>query len=315
MTPRMLAAAAVALFASVGSASATKIVVLDFNHAEKRHLIPYQAIADTLKEEGFRDATLVVEDAGGKKDKAAELSRKLAQDKSVDLYMALGTSAAVPLAKEVKDRPLVFGMVFNPIESHIAKDWASSGNNTTGASDYVSLTAFLTRLVKRAKLPVKKIGMLYSPGEKNTEVELADVQAAAKDLGIDVEAVAVPDEAALSKWAGSLKRGQYDLVVLSGANVINHDVAVAAGALARAKIMSVTHLEDLVERGVLLGLVADMREVGRLAGKAAARVLRGEAPSAIRIEYPLPKLIINEKAVAAGGFEIPPSLREWAGAR
>src|SRR5207253_1325728 len=87
------------------------------------------------------------EDAKGKKDRIPELIRKLKAEK-VDIFVPLGTSAAVPTAAEVKDKPVVIGMVFDPVESKIAKDWKSSGNNITGSSSYVSLQRFTRRLVK-----------------------------------------------------------------------------------------------------------------------------------------------------------------------
>jgi len=55
------------------------------------------------------------------------------------MILVVGTSAAVALAKDVKDVPIVFSMVYDPVDSKIAGDWKSSGNNTTGASPKVPM--------------------------------------------------------------------------------------------------------------------------------------------------------------------------------
>jgi hypothetical protein len=55
------------------------------------------------------------------------------------------------------------------------------------------------------------------------------------------------------------------------------------------------------DKGIVLTLSADPAEQGREAADMAARVIKGESPSAISIE----KLIVNLKEATALGFKVP----------
>jgi len=307
-------AAAVALLSSGLDASAkTKVGVISWNDAEPRYSTTYKRMVEEVGKEGMgSEISFIMMDAKGKKDQIPELIKKLKEQK-VDVYVPLGTSAAVPVANEIKDKPIVIGMVYDPVESKIAKDWKSSGNNLTGSSSHVSLPRFLRRLVKGSEgtFTIKRVAVPYTPGEKNSEIQLKAIQSAEAELGLQVTPVVVSKPEELNKWLKGLP-GSADLIMVTGSNVISTHIGAIVDASIKAKIPTATHLDDLVERGVLFGLVADVDEVGTLAGKKLVQVAKGTEPSAIPIEAPSPKLIINQKTVQAGKFTIPPAIQQWA---
>lgn len=308
-----LALAAAVLSLPAQAMAAKKIVIVSWNQSEPRYSAAAKEMIAQLGKEGIGagDYSVEILDAKGKKDVAEQLAKD-AHAKGADIYSALGTSALVPLSKEIKDKPIVFAVVYDPVGAGIAKDWASSGNNTTGGSNFVSISAFLHRLVKRSSLKVKTVQVLYTAGEKNSELELAEVRAGEQDLGITVAPVSVKSAEDVAKWAKDLAKDKPDMLVLTGSNAVGTHIAPISDAALKNKIMTVTHLEDIVQRGALYGLVADITQVAQIAGKDLAQVIRGANPSSIRIEYPLPKLIINDKTASAGGFTIPDTLKEWA---
>jgi ABC-type uncharacterized transport system substrate-binding protein len=204
-------------------------------------------------------------------------------------------------------------MVYDPVGSKIAKDWKSSGNNVTGSSSFVSIPSFLRRLVKRSEgtYSIKRIAVPYTPGEKNSEIQLKEAQSVERELGAKVTPYVVATEADVKAFVKTLP-GNADLVMLTGSNPIGTHISTIVEACIKAKIPSATHLDDLVDRGVLFGLVADVDEVGKMAGQKLAKVINGAAPSSIPLEAPSPKLVINEKTAQAGGFTIPPAIKQWA---
>ena len=104
---------------------------------EARYIEAEKGIKDKLREGGFGEpkTTFIVEQADGNKARAAELVQKFAAEK-LDLIITLGTAATVPVSREIKDVPIVFCIVYNPVEAGIAKDWKSSGNNTPVCSTH-----------------------------------------------------------------------------------------------------------------------------------------------------------------------------------
>jgi putative ABC transport system substrate-binding protein len=61
-------------------------------------------------------------------------------------------------------------MVYDPVEAGIAKDWEGSGNNTTGTSSKIPMSNLMDCLTDFA--PVKRLAVMYTPGEKNSETQL-----------------------------------------------------------------------------------------------------------------------------------------------
>ena len=108
---------------------------------------PKTALLNQLKENGFGEAAAkyTIENAGGSKAKAAELAQKFAEAK-MNLIFTIGTSATIPVSKAIKDVPIVFCTVYDPAEAGIAKDWKSSGNNTTGSTTKFPMSKIVNSL-------------------------------------------------------------------------------------------------------------------------------------------------------------------------
>ncbi len=281
-----------------------RIGVLIFSE-EVRYNDAQRGIRDQLRESGFGEpaVSFTMLNAGGSKAKAAELVEKLAAGK-MDLIITLGTSATIAVAKEIKDIPIVFAMVYDPVETKIAREWKSSGNNTTGAS-----TRFpMSKLVKVLKdfAPVKRLAVLYTPGEKNSEVQLKELQALQANTGIKVIPVILTQKEAVVRLLPEVARTT-DAIYLTGSSVVGATVPIIVDTANKAKVVTITHLEDLAEKGALLGVCTNPYLVGRLAGKKAVRILKGAKPSSIPIESGKRiDVILNMKTAKAGQFTVPP---------
>ena len=107
--------------------------------------------------------------------------------------------------------------------------------------------------------------------------------------------------------------GAADAIYLSGSSIVGDSVAAIVDIAARAKIITVTHLDDFMDKGVLLGVCANPYKVGSLAGEKAVKVLKGAKPSSIPIES-LKNLdvIVNMKTAKAGQIIIPPAFLKSA---
>jgi putative ABC transport system substrate-binding protein len=311
-TSRMVAAAAVVLSGLfTGQALAqTRIGILVWSD-EPRYAQSKDGILEALQKAGFSEPKVrfSLENADGNKAKAAEQARKFAEQK-LDMVVAVGTSAAVAVAKEVKDVPVIFSMVYDPVDSKIAVSWESSGNNTTGASPRTSMPQVLATL--KQLRPVKSLGVLYTPGERNSEAQLKELQAAQADANVKVQPVPITSREGVAS-AVSDAASAVDALFLSGAAIVGDNLPAIVEIANKAKVATVTHLEDHVERGVLLGVSASPRAVGRLAGEKAVRVLKGAKPASLPIEsLKTFDVIVNLKTAKAAGISVPPGLRKSA---
>jgi len=295
----------VALF-SIEAQAQRKIGVLMFSE-EARYIEAFKGTKDKLREGGFGEpkTTFIVEQAGANKARAAELVQKFAAEK-LDLIITLGTSATLAVSREIQDVPIVFSVVYDPVDAGIAKGWESSGNNTTGSSSKIPMSR-LTESLKHFT-QVKRLAVLYTTGEKNSESVLKDLQRTEANYKIKVIPVRLTKIEEVNQLLPEVLRTA-DAVYVTGSNLVDSQVVVIADMATKAKVITITHLDDLVEKGVLLGVCADAYSMGQLAGEKAVKILKGVNPSSIPIESAKKSgVILNMKTAQKGQFQIPPNL-------
>jgi len=281
-----------------------RIGILAFSD-ESRYSEATRGVIDQLKMEGFEEpgVKFIQENAGANKAKAGELIKQFAAAK-MDLIVTQGTSATVPIAREIKDVPIVFSVVYDPVDAGVARDYKSSGNNTTGTTTKIPMSSLLDSLKTFA--PVKYLSVLYSPGEKNSEAQLRDLQKLQAMYRIKVIPVPITEQDEIRKLLPEVVRTS-DAIYVTGSNLVDGQISMIVKMATKGKVITITHLEDLVEKGVLLGVCTNPYNLGRLAGEKAARILRGAKPSSIPIEtLKESDVILNMRTANAGGFRIPP---------
>jgi len=279
---------------------------------ETRYTVAAQGIKDKLHEEGFGEpaARFIVENAKYNKATAAEHVKKFIARK-MDLIFTVGTSATVPIAREIKKTPIVFAIVYDPIAVGIAKDWRSSGNNTTGASTNISMSRILDSL--KSLKSIKRLAVLYTPDEKNSEAVLKDLQEVHQSYGITIIPVPLTMREDIGHMLPEVIRTS-DAMYVTGSNLVDSEVAMIVDMATKAKVVTITHLEDLVEKGVLVGVCFNPYLIGRLAGEKGIKILKGAKPSSIPIETPKEqRVILNMKTARAGQFVLSPDFMKSVG--
>ena len=293
----------VALFSARAEAE-KRIEILMFSGLA-RYLETTRGFTDAIKDAGFgEDQTIItIENADANKAKAAELVQHL-NARHVDLIFAVGTHAALAVTQKIKDIPVVFAQVYDPVYAGIVRNLESSGNNTTGASTKLPMSKLMDSL-KRFK-PVKRLGVLYTPGETNSEAQLKDLQDIQTSYGIKMIPAPLTRVEDISLLL-PLVIGSVDALYVTGSNLVNSQLPHIVDLANQARQVTITHLEDLVEQGVLIGVVPSSYLNGRLAGEKAVKIFLGDQPSSIPTETPKQfDIILNLKTAKTGGFQIPP---------
>jgi putative tryptophan/tyrosine transport system substrate-binding protein len=263
-----------------------------------------KGIMDQLEQDGYKKPTVtfIIENAQGSHVRAAEQVSKFATAK-LDLIVTLGTLATTAVTKGIKGVPVVFSMVYDPVEAGITKNWASSGSNSTGASNRFSLSILMQRLKEFA--PIRRLAVLFTPGEKNSESELKELQRLQASSEIKVVAVPLTNKEEVGQILPEVVHTA-DAIYLTGSSIVGETVPIIATMANKAKVITITHLDDLAEKGALLGVCANSYRVGRLAGRKAVMILKGAKPSSLPIGVPEKiDLILNMKSANAGQFQIP----------
>jgi putative ABC transport system substrate-binding protein len=222
----------------------------------------------------------------------------------MDLIVTISTSATIAVAKVIKDVPIVFSTVYDPIEAGIAKDWKMSGNNTTGSTTKIPMAKVIKSLKEFA--PVKKLAVLYTPGERNSELQLIELQQTQASSQIKVIPVILSHKEDVAKILPQVVKN-VDAFYLTGSSIVGATVPMIVAIANNSKVTTITHLDDLVDKGALLGVCVNSYFGGYLAGEKAVKILKGAKPSSIPIETPKKlDFVLNVKTAKAGQFQIPP---------
>ncbi len=124
-----------------------------------------------LEKDGFvkdKNIKIKYQSAQGNTGTAAQIARQFIGEKP-DVIVAIATPSAQAMVAATKDIPVVFSAITDPIAAQLVKSAEPSNTNVTGVSDVLELGPQID-LIKKVVPKVKKIGVVYNPGEANSAV-------------------------------------------------------------------------------------------------------------------------------------------------
>src|SRR5450830_2379 len=239
-------------------------------------------VKDELKDEGFeagKNLKWEYQSAQGNTGTAAQIARKFIGDKP-DAIVAIATPSAQAVVAATKSIPVVYSGVTDPVAAQLVKDWKPSGTNVTGVSDLLELEKQVD-LIKRVVPNVKRVGIVYNPGEANSAVVVKAMKELLGKSGISLVEAAAPRSVDVGSAAKSLI-GKVDVIYTN---------------------------TDSVKRGAIAALGVNYYDLGRQTGKVVARILKGEKPGDIASATSSKlELFVNTTAAQKQGVTLPADL-------
>ena len=265
-----------------------------------------------FEENGYTEGEnleLDIQNAAGDQATATTIASSFASDNK-DLVLAIATPAAQAAAQAITDIPVLFTAVTEPEVAGLVDSWDSPGANITGTSDLNPVKEQIG-LIKELAPEAKSIGIVYSSGEVNSDVQVELAQEAAKELGLEVKLATVSNSAEVQQATDSLDVDA--LYVPTDNNVVSALQSVIQ--IAEAKGLPVVVGEgDSVENGGVATYGLDYESLGYQTGMMALKILEdGADPASMPVETLTEiQLIVNKSAAANMGIEIPAALLEKA---
>lgn len=215
-----------------------------------------------------------------------------------DLVFGIATPSAQALANNITDIPVLFSAVTDPASANILNA------NVTGTSDKLDNVVDQLDLLLKLDPKVKKIGVLYNTSEQNSILQVKDIEAKAKEKGLEVVlqgVTAFGELATATKGLLSQVDALYiptDNLVVSGIKLINSEALLT-------KKPVVTSENSSVELGALFTMGLDYYELGKRAGQMAVEILKGKKVSEIPFETSKKMtLYVNEDTASALGIDV-----------
>lgn len=225
---------------------------------------------------------------------------------NVDLMCAIATPVAQACYNAADGNiPTIYTAVTDPVAAMLAGEDGSPVGSATGTSDKLPVENQLKAI--RAIMPeAKKIGILYTTSEVNSESAIAEYQALAPEYGFEIVTSGISTTSDIPMALDSLL-SQVDVMTNLTDNTV---VSALSLVLDKANAASIPVFGSEIEQ-VKLGCVAseglDYIALGKRTGAMAAKVLKGEAtcqdlPYEVISES---SLYVNYEAMEALGLTLP----------
>jgi putative ABC transport system substrate-binding protein len=280
------------------------------NNSSKAAVLPYYSSFPLgLRELGYiegRDYALEERDADGSVSRLQLLAEELVSLKP-DLIVAGSTPAALAAKRATASVPIVGLLMTDPVGMGLIKSEARPGTNVTGILIRVEgLSAKQLEIALDLVPGASKIGALINPDNPSNEVQRREADAAAAKLGVKL----VPIEARIADEIGAafqtFVRERASFVTVFSNATLRRQIAASALAVRMPTIYSD---RESVESGGLISYGTNWREVYHRGAYYVDRILKGEKPADLPVEFPTKiELVVNLATAKAIGLAVPQAL-------
>ncbi|WP_325001830.1 ABC transporter substrate-binding protein [Ramlibacter sp.] len=211
-----------------------------------------------------------------------------------DLVYSWGTGTTLALAGAhdapnagdfIRDVPIVFTEVTDPVGSKLVRQLDPPGRNVTGVSHVAPLPVQLNAM--RNYRPFSRVGYIVNPKEPNTQLVLQSMRQLAAGMHFDIVAETVPldpagnpDPTALPAIVRRIAAQKVDFLYVPPSTFLafTHRDLLTQAAL-EAKVPTFCSTESVVRQArCMFGLFSNGSNIGRFAAYKAVQVLADRTP-------------------------------------
>jgi putative ABC transport system substrate-binding protein len=243
----------------------------------------------------------------GRRERFAEIAAEFVRLK-VDLIVAGGS--AVPLLKQATSVvPIVFVLAIDPIAGGLVTSLSRPGGNVTGLSNQgVDLAGGRLEILHEIVAGVRRLAILANADFAESVLEMAEVEAAARKLGIEVVKLEIRRTEDIAP-AFEMLRDQVDALYVVVDGLVSANRTRIFTLATSTRLPTIVNTREHAEAGALMSYGPNFHALFRRAAEYVDKILRGTKPADLPVEQPTNyELVINLITAKALGLEIPPTL-------
>jgi putative ABC transport system substrate-binding protein len=272
-----------------------------------------QGTIDALTAAGIiegEDVVYLISSAQGDPNNAIPIAQNY-KSQGVDLVVAISTPMAMAAAEVFKDSdtPVVFSAVTDPVDAGLVLSATdpSQNANVTGVSDLIDVASDL-ELLKSLSPSIQIIGMVYNPGEANSDRLTAIAVEKAPDLGLEI-ITAIADSTANVPMAAQSLIGRVDAFYVTTDNTVVSAIDSVVAAAEEAGIPYLQGDPTSLKFGPAVATGFDYYRHGVITGEVVTEILAGKAPNEIPVTYQKgAQVFLNLDAAAKIDLDFPAEL-------
>jgi putative tryptophan/tyrosine transport system substrate-binding protein len=269
------------------------------------------AFTQALAELGWTDGRNLRMDLrwhGGDNNRIRALAQELVGSQA-EIIVTYATPATVAVQRETRTIPIVFASVTDPVAQRIVARLDRPGGKITGfASLEASLGAKWLELLSEIAPGLKRAAIMFNPDTAPASTYMLPFETAARSLGVVPITAPVHSDAEIEAAIIALGREPGGgLVVMPDVFTTAHGASIILAAA--RNIPAVYNLSASARDGGLLSYGTDQVDLSRRAASYVDRILRGEKPGDLPVQFPVKyEMAVNLKTAKALGLTVPQSI-------
>ncbi len=269
-----------------------------------------RGVIETLTLAGYEegvDVDYILASAQGDPNNAIPIAQSF-QSQGVTVVVAISTPMALAAVEVFKGTgvPIVFSAVTDPVAAGLVLDALdpSKNGNVTGVSDLIDVAGDL-QLLQELSPAIRRIGVVYNPGEANSDQLTRIAESAAPDLGLTI-VKAVADSTANVPMAAQSLVGRVDAFYVTTDNTVVSAIDAVVSAAEEAQVPFLMADPTSLRFGPQLATGFDYYRHGLLTGDVVAEILGGKKPDEIPVVYQSgAEIFLNLDSAATIGLAFP----------
>ena len=270
------------------------------------------AFLDALREVGWIEGkTFAFERryAENRPERLPELAAELVQ-LNVDVIVTVGTLAPLAAERATTTIPIVMTAAGDPLGSGLVATLAQPGGNVTGMSLMApDIAGKRLELLKELLPRFDRVAVLWNAANPYSANVFKETQVAGRVLGVQVQSLGVRNPEDLDGAFEAARQQHPDaLVSVEDPFTFTYRKRIADFAIA-ARLPSLGGYREDVNAGGLVSYGANLPELFRRAASYVDKILKGEKPGDLPVQFPTKfEMIVNLKTAKALGLAVPPSI-------
>jgi len=224
----------------------------------------------------------------------------------VDVIVTHATANVVAAKQATSAIPIIFTSVADPVGNNLVASLARPDGNVTGLSAQIADVAGKRLELLREIIPgLRRLALMANVGVANAIMEMGEVQAAARTIGLDVATFEIRQTRDIEPAIEAFKNRAEALYVQGDPLFTSNRLRINTLALG-ARLPTMHGTREQVDAGGLISYGTNLTDLFRRAGDYVDKILRGAKPAGLPVEQPTKfDLVINLITAKALGLEIP----------
>jgi putative ABC transport system substrate-binding protein len=287
-------------------------VLMPYDENDPEGKLRYSSLTQALSDLGWTDGQNVRMDLRWYGDDINRI-RALAQELvglQPDIIVVAGSAATIVLQGETRTIPIVFANVGDPVAQRIVARLNQPGGNITGFTNLeATLGGKWLELLTEIAPGLKRAAIMFNPETSPVSVFMRSFETAARALKVvPIPAPVHSDEEIETSIVALGREAGGGLVVMPEIFTLAHRAPIISAA-AQNSVPAVYAASAYARDGGLLSYGVDLADPYRRAASYVDRILRGEKPGDLPVQFPTKfEMVVNRKTATALGLAIPPSI-------